>query len=120
MVVGRGDWCISRQRDWGIPIPLFFESESGELHPEQNEIFNKASEAIKKTGIDSWKNLELGVDDKGFEKSKDIFDVWFDSGITHYCVMDERFGSNTQADLYLEGSDQHRGCLLYTSPSPRD
>ena len=109
MLKDRPDWCISRQRDWGIPIPLFFESESGELHPEQNEIFNKASEAIKKTGIDSWKNLELGVDDKGFEKSKDIFDVWFDSGITHYCVMDERFGSNTQADLYLEGSDQHRG-----------
>ncbi len=109
MLKDRPDWCISRQRDWGIPIPLFFESESGELHPEQNEIFNKASEAIKKTGIDSWKNLELGVDDKGFEKSKDIFDVWFDSGITHYCVMDERFGPNTQADLYLEGSDQHRG-----------
>ena len=65
--------------------------------------------AIKKDGIDSWTNLDLSVDEEGYEKSKDIFDVWFDSGITHYCVVDEIFGSNTQSDLYLEGSDQHRG-----------
>ncbi|MAK16622.1 MAG: isoleucine--tRNA ligase [Gammaproteobacteria bacterium] len=109
MLKDRPDWCISRQRDWGIPIPLFYKSESGELHPNQDKIFNQASEAIKNSGIDSWADIELGVEEKGFEKSKDIFDVWFDSGITHYCVIDELFGSNTQSDLYLEGSDQHRG-----------
>ena len=109
MLKDRPDWCISRQRDWGIPIPLFYESESGKLHPNQDKIFNQASEAIKSSGIDSWADLDLGIEEKGFEKSKDIFDVWFDSGITHYCVIDELFGSNTQSDLYLEGSDQHRG-----------
>ena len=109
MLKDRPDWCISRQRDWGIPIPLFYDSESGELHPNQDKIFNQASEAVKNSGIDSWANMDLGVEEKSFEKSKDIFDVWFDSGITHYCVIDELFGSNTQSDLYLEGSDQHRG-----------
>ena len=109
MLKDRPDWCISRQRDWGIPITLFYDSETGEPHVDQALIFNKASEAIKKEGIDSWTNLDLSIDEDGFEKSKDIFDVWFDSGITHYCVVDEIFGSNTQSDLYLEGSDQHRG-----------
>jgi isoleucyl-tRNA synthetase len=109
MLKDRPDWCISRQRDWGIPITLFYDSETGEPHVDQALIFNKASEAIKKEGIDSWTNLDLSINEDGFEKSKDIFDVWFDSGITHYCVVDEIFGSNTQSDLYLEGSDQHRG-----------
>ena len=109
MLKDRPDWCISRQRDWGIPITLFYDGETGEPHADQASIFNKASEAIKKDGIDSWTNLDLSVDEEGYEKSKDIFDVWFDSGITHYCVVDEIFGSNTQSDLYLEGSDQHRG-----------
>ena len=109
MLKDRPDWCISRQRDWGIPITLLYDSETGEPHADQASIFNKASEAIKKEGIDSWTNLDLSIDEDGFEKSKDIFDVWFDSGITHYCVVDEIFGSNTQSDLYLEGSDQHRG-----------
>ena len=109
MLKDRPDWCISRQRDWGIPITLYYQSDTGELHPDQDEIFNKASKAIKEEGIDSWNTLDLDSQDIGFEKSKDIFDVWFDSGITHYCVMDEIFGPNTQSDLYLEGSDQHRG-----------
>ena len=109
MLKDRPDWCISRQRDWGIPITLLYENDTGELHSEQNEIFVKASEAIKDSGIDSWTNLDLDLDQDGYEKSKDIFDVWFDSGITHYCVVDELYGSNTQSDLYLEGSDQHRG-----------
>ena len=109
MLQDRPDWCISRQRDWGIPITLLYQSDTGEPHPDQDEIFNKASQAIKDNGIDSWNSLDLDTDDKNYEKSKDIFDVWFDSGITHYCVMDEIFGPNTQSDLYLEGSDQHRG-----------
>jgi isoleucyl-tRNA synthetase len=109
MLRDRPDWCISRQRDWGIPITLFYDAETGEPHADQASIFNKASEAIKKEGINSWANLDLGINEDGYEKSKDIFDVWFDSGITHYCVVDEIFGSNTQSDLYLEGSDQHRG-----------
>ena len=109
MLKDRPDWCISRQRDWGIPITLYYQSDTGELHPDQDEIFNKASKAIKEEGIDSWNTLDLDSQDIGFEKSKDIFDVWFDSGITHYCVMDQIFGPNTQSDLYLEGSDQHRG-----------
>ena len=95
MLKDRPDWCISRQRDWGIPITLFYDGETGEPHADQASIFNKASEAIKKDGIDSWTNLDLSVDEDGYEKSKDIFDVWFDSGITHYCVVDEIFGSNT-------------------------
>lgn len=109
MLQDRPDWCISRQRDWGIPITLFYDAETGEPHAEQDAIFRKASEAIKDQGIDSWSDLNLGIKDGSYEKSKDIFDVWFDSGITHYCVIDEIFGSNTQSDLYLEGSDQHRG-----------
>ncbi len=107
MLKERPDWCISRQRDWGIPIPLLFKSGSGDIHPNQDKIFEKASEAVIRGGISSWANLE--IDDDEYEKSKDIFDVWFDSGVTHFCVMDNRFGPNTQSDLYLEGSDQHRG-----------
>ena len=87
MLKDRPDWCISRQRDWGIPITLLYENDTGELHSEQNEIFVKASEAIKDSGIDSWTNLDLDLDQDGYEKSKDIFDVWFDSGITHYLSL---------------------------------
>ena len=109
MLQDRPDWCISRQRDWGIPITLVYKKDSGDLHASQNEIFNKASNAIRKEGIDSWKTLKLKNISEEYEKSKDIFDVWFDSGVTHYCVMDKNFGPNVQSDLYLEGSDQHRG-----------
>ena len=110
MLNDRPDWCISRQRDWGIPIPLYYDKNTGEPHPEQDNIFNAVSNAIKDKGIDSWNSIDLKLSDsENYEKSKDIFDVWFDSGITHFCVVDELYGSNTQSDLYLEGSDQHRG-----------
>ena len=110
MLKERPDWCISRQRDWGIPITLFYNNESGELHPNQDEIFREAAEAIKSNGIDSWNEMELNYEDSSeYEKSSDIFDVWYDSGVTNFTVIDKLFGSNTQSDLYLEGSDQHRG-----------
>tara|TARA_B100000131_G_scaffold82103_1_gene79117 strand:+ start:1002 stop:3743 length:2742 start_codon:yes stop_codon:yes gene_type:complete len=110
MLNDRPDWCISRQREWGIPIPLFYDKNTGEPHPDQDSIFNAVSESIKTNGIDSWDTIDLKIENSdNYEKSKDIFDVWFDSGITHFCVVDELYGSNTQSDLYLEGSDQHRG-----------
>ena len=109
MLKDRPDWCISRQRDWGIPITLLYDKETGDTHPKQTEIFNQAAKQIQSNGIDAWEELDLKFEKENFEKSKDIFDVWFDSGITHFCVIDELFGSNTQSDLYLEGSDQHRG-----------
>ena len=110
MLKERPDWCISRQRDWGIPITLFYNKDSGELHPNQDEIFREAAEAIKSNGIDSWNEMELNYEDSSeYEKSSDIFDVWYDSGVTNFTVIDKLYGSNTQSDLYLEGSDQHRG-----------
>ena len=110
MLKDRPDWCISRQRDWGIPITLFYNKDSGELHPNQDEIFREAAEAIKSNGIDSWNEMEFNYEDSPeYEKSSDIFDVWYDSGVTNFTVIDKLYGSNTQSDLYLEGSDQHRG-----------
>ena len=88
---------------------MVYEKDSGELHSNQSEIFNLAASAIRDKGIDSWNNLVLEGVSNDYEKSKDIFDVWFDSGVTHFCVMDKSFGPNVQSDLYLEGSDQHRG-----------
>ena len=79
MLNDRPDWCISRQRDWGIPIPLFYDKNTGEPHPEQDNIFNAVSESIKDNGIDSWNSIDLKISDsENYEKSKDIFDVWFD------------------------------------------
>ena len=109
MLKDRPDWCISRQRDWGIPITLLYDKETGDTHPKQTEIFNQAAKQIQSNGIDAWEELDLKFEKENFEKSKDIFDVWFDSGISHFCVIDNLYGPNTQSDLYLEGSDQHRG-----------
>ena len=109
MLKDRPDWCISRQRDWGIPITLLYNKETGDTHPKQTEIFNQAAKQIQSNGIDAWEELDLKFEKENFEKSKDIFDVWFDSGISHFCVIDNLYGPNTQSDLYLEGSDQHRG-----------
>ena len=112
MLTDRPDWCISRQRNWGVPITLVVHKDTGEIHPDQNDLFEKFAQIIEKDGISAWDNLDLKdyIDDhEDYIKTSDSLDVWFDSGVTHYAVSAKRFGDNTVADLYLEGSDQHRG-----------
>ncbi len=115
MVEGRPDWCISRQRTWGVPIALFVDRESGEPHPRSPEMMREVATLIERDGVDAWYTLDpatlLGADAPRFEKITDILDVWFDSGVTHECVLAQRpdDGLRKPADLYLEGSDQHRG-----------
>jgi isoleucyl-tRNA synthetase len=112
MVEGRPDWCISRQRTWGVPITLFVHRETGEPHPRTVELMQAVADKVEQGGVDVWYALEaaelLGEEAKDYEKTTDILDVWFDSGITHEGVLLER-GFGKPADLYLEGSDQHRG-----------
>ena len=112
MLNDRPDWCISRQRNWGVPITLVINKETGEIHPDQDKLFIKFADLIEKEGISAWSSLDLSeyIDDYDqYIKVTDSLDVWFDSGVTHFAVTDERFGKDTVADLYLEGSDQHRG-----------
>ncbi len=113
MIADRPDWCISRQRVWGVPIPLFTHKASGELHPRSAELVNEVATLVEKDGIDAWSDLDpaqlLGAEAKDYEKVTDIMDVWFDSGAMHHCVTAMRPEITSPADLYLEGSDQHRG-----------
>ena len=112
MLVDRPDWCISRQRNWGVPITLVVHKDTGEIHPDQKNLFEKFAQIIEKDGISAWDELDLKdfiSDYKDYVKTSDTLDVWFDSGVTHFAVSSKRFGKNTIADLYLEGSDQHRG-----------
>ena len=112
MLTDRPDWCISRQRNWGVPITLVVHKDTGEVHPNQNDLFEKFAQLIEKDGIAAWDNLNLKdyIDDhEEYIKTSDSLDVWFDSGVTHYAVLEKRYGKNVVADLYLEGSDQHRG-----------
>ncbi len=113
MLEGRPDWCISRQRTWGSPIPLFVHRETGELHPDTPALIEQVAARVEQGGIDAWFELEpaelLGADAEHYEKAADTMDVWFDSGVTHACVLRHRDGMQFPADLYLEGSDQHRG-----------
>jgi isoleucyl-tRNA synthetase len=113
MVNNRPDWCISRQRTWGTPITLFVHKETGELHPDTNILIETIAQRIEKEGIDAWFDLEvnelLGDEADQYEKTPDTLDVWFDSGVTHVCVLGQRDNLTLPADLYLEGSDQHRG-----------
>ncbi|HQT26750.1 MAG TPA: class I tRNA ligase family protein, partial [Burkholderiales bacterium] len=111
MVEKRPDWCISRQRNWGVPIPFLVHKETGELHPDTPGLIEKVAEKIAEEGIEAWFSLdpsELGVD-SSYEKLNDTLDVWFDSGTTHYSVLRKREDLAWPANLYLEGSDQHRG-----------
>ena len=113
MVEGRPDWCISRQRTWGNPIAIFVNRETDELHPNTLELMEKVAQLIEKDGVQAWFDLEpetlLGDEADKYRKVTDTLDVWFDSGVTHHCVLREFDGLRWPADLYLEGSDQHRG-----------
>ena len=116
MVSGRPDWCISRQRTWGVPIALFVDRASKEPHPRSVELLEDVARRVEKTGVDAWYALDpaelLGDEAGQYEKVTDILDVWFDSGVTHFCVLDQRPElARKPGDevMYLEGSDQHRG-----------
>lgn len=115
MMKTRPDWCVSRQRNWGVPIPFFLHKESGQLHPRTAELIEAVAQRVEKEGIEAWFKLEaaelLGAEADQYVKMKDTLDVWFDSGTTHWHVMRGSHQDQHQypADLYLEGSDQHRG-----------
>ncbi len=111
MIEGRPDWCLSRQRKWGVPIPLFLHKKTNNLHPDTEIILSKAAEIIKKGNIEAWIDFDkssLVKNISEYREIKDTLDVWFDSGVTHQTVLKSR-GIHEVADLYLEGSDQHRG-----------
>lgn len=116
MVEGRPDWCISRQRTWGVPIALFIHEQSGELYPDTQMVMEKVALAVEQKGIQAWWDIPaeelIGEDAKHYIKVTDTLDVWFDSGVTHYFVVDKRDDIPASADLYLEGSDQHRGWFM--------
>ena len=118
MIAGRPDWCISRQRSWGVPLALFLHKDSGELHPRTLEILDIAASIVEQGGIEAWSQTTteaiLGADADAYTKSTDILEVWFDSGTTHTTVLKTSHAgaghdSGPEADLYLEGHDQHRG-----------
>ena len=110
MVEGRPDWCISRQRTWGVQIHLFVHQQSGELHPDTQGLMEQVAVLVEQQGIDAWFEMEpselLGDQAADYEKVSDTLDVLFDSGVSHACVLARR--------------DYLNSCLLYTSPSPRD
>jgi len=117
MVEGRPDWCISRQRTWGVPIALFVDKDTGSLHPNTAELIEQVAAKVEEKGIQAWYDLEvtelLSTEDaEQYVKVQDTLDVWFDSGVTHACVVDAREELTGPADLYLEGSDQHRGWFM--------
>jgi isoleucyl-tRNA synthetase len=113
MVESRPDWCISRQRTWGVPIPLFINRQTGELHPDTARLIEDVAGRVEQAGIDAWFELEadelLGDGAGDYDKVGDTLDVWFDSGVSHFSVLEQRAQLGVPADLYLEGSDQHRG-----------
>jgi isoleucyl-tRNA synthetase len=117
MVANRPDWCISRQRTWGVPMALFVHKETEQLHPRTLELIEEVAKRVEVSGIQAWWDLDaadlLGADAADYIKVPDTLDVWFDSGSTHSAVVDARpeFAGN-EPDMYLEGSDQHRGWFM--------
>ena len=123
MIANRPDWCISRQRNWGVPLPFFLHKETGELHPDTMALIDRAAEIVQQGGVEAWSKLTagdvLGAEAPHYTKSNDILDVWFDSGSTFFHVLrgshpgttsgDDQTDGGPEADLYLEGHDQHRG-----------
>ncbi|MBX3692083.1 isoleucine--tRNA ligase [Dokdonella sp.] len=116
MIAGRPDWCISRQRTWGVPIAMFVDKATQLPHPRSVELFEQIAQRVEQGGIDAWATLDpaelLGDEAARYEKVSDVLDVWFDSGVTHYCVLDQHAElARKPGDrvMYLEGSDQHRG-----------
>lgn len=114
MVAGRPDWCISRQRTWGTPLVLLIHRETNELHPNTLEILERVAKLVEQSGVQAWFDVELAdliaADEVAqYSKVTDMLDVWFDSGAVHSCVADAREEMHSPVDMYLEGSDQHRG-----------
>jgi len=113
MVENRPDWCISRQRNWGVPIAIYLHKETGEMHPNTPALMEQVALRIEQEGLQAWYDLEdaelLGDDLENYDKILDTLDVWFDSGVTHNSVVNARESLNFPSDLYIEGSDQHRG-----------
>ena len=123
MIAGRPDWCISRQRAWGVPLPFFLHQDTGLLHPRTPEILDLAADMVQQGGIEAWSKasaedilgrLGCAADAAHYSKSTDILEVWFDSGTTHTTVLKgshpgSGHAQGPEADLYLEGHDQHRG-----------
>ncbi len=115
MIANRPDWTLSRQRQWGVPMAFFVHKETGDLHPDTPALLEKVAQLVEKQGIEAWHTLDLnaflGADAAHYEKNRDTLDVWFDSGTTHQTVLRGSHAAELQfpADLYLEGSDQHRG-----------
>jgi isoleucyl-tRNA synthetase len=112
MIQNRPDWTLSRQRNWGTPLPFFLDRESDELHPETEQLVEKAAHKVEQGGVEAWFAAtpeDFGVDSKKYRKLTDTVDVWFDSGTTHFTVLRQLAEQKWPANLYLEGSDQHRG-----------
>jgi isoleucyl-tRNA synthetase len=115
MIANRPDWTLSRQRQWGVPMPFFLHKETGALHPRTPELLEAVAKRVEQGGIEAWQAVTaeelLGAEAAKYEKSRDTLDVWFDSGSTHFTVLrrSHRGESAYPADMYLEGSDQHRG-----------
>ena len=112
MIANRPDWTLSRQRQWGVPLPFFVDAETGDLHPDTPALLELAAAKVERGGIEAWfesNHEDFGVDPAKYRKLTDTLDVWFDSGSTHETVLRHNPELRFPADLYLEGSDQHRG-----------